>query len=110
MKEYLKKDYWHNKKNVEKTLAATTSQGCVDSTLNNGKILYSGTSNSSEGRKQLNMSTTFEGFEENLLSIEQLDYLGRKIHVEVYSIKKKSCVSKHEWNLTLGKELSLKNK
>ncbi|KAK7255724.1 hypothetical protein RIF29_29143 [Crotalaria pallida] len=49
---HLKKDCWI-KKNTEKSPDATTSQGCVASTSDNGEILYSEAAISSKGRKQL---------------------------------------------------------
>ena len=51
MRGHLKKDCW-NKKN-EKSPEASTSQGCVASTSDDGEILYSGAAVGSKGGKQL---------------------------------------------------------
>ena len=52
MRGHMKKDCQHNKRNTEKTSNATTSQGCVASTSNDGEILYSEAAVSSKGSKQ----------------------------------------------------------
>ena len=52
MRGHLKKDCWH-RKNVEKSSEASTSQGCVASTSDDGEILYSEVAIGSKGGKQL---------------------------------------------------------
>ena len=52
MRGYIKKDCWHNKRNIEKTSNATPFQGCVASTSNDGKILYSKVAIGYKGSKQ----------------------------------------------------------
>lgn len=54
MRGHLKKEGWHNKKNVEKTFESSTSQGYVTSTSDNVEILYSKATISFKGGKQLN--------------------------------------------------------
>ncbi|RDX80297.1 hypothetical protein CR513_39162, partial [Mucuna pruriens] len=53
MREHLKKDCWHNKKNGGKNFEPSTSQGCVASTLDDGLILYSKAEITSKGGKQV---------------------------------------------------------
>ncbi|RDX80298.1 hypothetical protein CR513_39163, partial [Mucuna pruriens] len=53
MREHLKKDCWHNKKNGGKNFEPSTSQGCVASTLDDGLILYSKVAITSKGGKQV---------------------------------------------------------
>ena len=51
MRGHMKKDYWHNKSNTEKISNATTSQGCVSSTFDDGEIMYSEAVIGSKGDK-----------------------------------------------------------
>ena len=53
MRGHLKKDCWQNKKNGGKNSEASTSQGCVANTSENGEILYSEAAYSSKDEKQL---------------------------------------------------------
>ncbi|RDX80306.1 hypothetical protein CR513_39171, partial [Mucuna pruriens] len=53
MREHLKKDCWHNKKNEGKNFEPPTSQGCVAITLDDGLILYKEATINSKGGKQL---------------------------------------------------------
>jgi len=52
-KGHVKKDCWHYKKSKEQATEATTSQGCVASTSDEGEILYSEAAIGSKGSKQL---------------------------------------------------------
>ena len=52
MRGHMKKDCQHNKRNTEKTSNATTSQGCVASTSDDGEIMYSEAVIGSKGDKQ----------------------------------------------------------
>jgi hypothetical protein len=49
----LKKECWFNKKNGDKPSEASTSQGCIASTTDNGEILYSEATISTNGENQL---------------------------------------------------------
>jgi len=54
MRGHLKKECWNNKKNGEKTSEASTSQGCVAITSDDGEIMYSEAATSSKGGRRLN--------------------------------------------------------
>jgi hypothetical protein len=54
MRGHYKRECWNNKRNGEKTSEASTSQGCVASTSDDGEILYSGAAISSKGGNALN--------------------------------------------------------
>ena len=54
MRGHYKRECWNNKRNGEKTSEASTSQGCVASTSDDGEILYSGATISSKGGNALN--------------------------------------------------------
>lgn len=51
-KGHLKRDCWF-KKNVEKSSEASSSQGYISNTSDDGEILYSGATTNSKGSKQL---------------------------------------------------------
>ena len=51
-KGHLKRDCWF-KKNGEKSSEASSSQGCIANTSDDGEILYSGATTNSKGSKQL---------------------------------------------------------
>ncbi|KAK7317629.1 hypothetical protein RJT34_02026 [Clitoria ternatea] len=53
IKGHLKKDYWYNKKNPEKSFGASTFQGSVASTSDDGEILYNEAAIGSKGKRQL---------------------------------------------------------
>ncbi|KAI5407571.1 hypothetical protein KIW84_053721 [Lathyrus oleraceus] len=84
-KGHLKRDCWF-KKNGEKSFEASSSQGCVSNTYDDGEILYSGETTGSKGSTAkikmydgtvciIQEVQHMKGLKKNLLSIGELDNL-----------------------------------
>ena len=76
---HIKRDYWNYKKSIEKTSEATTSQGCVASTSDDGEILCADTSITSKANSLTNISVLDLGATWHMISRQDWFHLYKPI-------------------------------